>query len=99
MGRARETASPAATRRERQHVDAPSALLGGETSPRLDLVARARVAEFLCDALLVNQAGQRHRLRRPPPTARSTAMAFNPRLAPAYGTTRGFQSALAFMYH
>src|SRR5262249_26050023 len=42
-------------RRERQHVEALSALVGGDTTRGLGLVAE-HVAEFPRDALLVNQA-------------------------------------------
>src|SRR3989442_9557686 len=44
-----------ATRRERQHVEALSALIAGDTARGLDLVAK-HVAEFPRDALLVNPA-------------------------------------------
>ena len=94
--RARETVG-GATRRERQHVEALSALVGGETARGLDLVAE-HVAEFPRDALLVNQASsaigfagrsdrEQHR------------MEFLQRLAPAYGDDWWFHSALAFTYH
>jgi len=86
-----------ATRRERQHVEALSALVGGETARGLDLVDE-HVAEFPRDALLVNQAGSaigfagaRDREQR--------RVAFLERLAPAYGDDWWFQSALAFTYH
>ena len=52
--RARETVA-GATRRERQHVEALSALVAGETARGLALVDE-HVAEFPRDALLVNQA-------------------------------------------
>jgi len=96
VGRAR-AAVTGATRRERQHVEALSALIGGETTRGLDLVAE-HVKEFPRDALLVNQAGSaigfagaRDREER--------RMAFLERLAPAYGDDWWFQSALAFTYH
>jgi tetratricopeptide (TPR) repeat protein len=96
MERARATVD-GATRRERQHVAAVSALLGGDTARGLALVDE-HVAEFPCDALLVNQtssaigfAGGRDREER--------RMAFLERLAPAYGDDWWFQSALAFTYH
>src|SRR3989449_10434455 len=86
-----------ATRRERQHVEALSALIGGETARGLDLVAK-HVAEFPRDALLVNQAssaigfaGGRDREQQ--------RAGFLERLAPAYGDDWWFQSALAFTYH
>jgi tetratricopeptide (TPR) repeat protein len=86
-----------ATRRERQHVEAVSALLGGDTARGLALVDE-HVAEFPRDALLVNQAssaigfagGTDREERR---------MAFLERLAPAYGDDWWFASALAFTYH
>ena len=94
--RARETVA-GATRRERQHVEAASALLGGETASGLALVDE-HVAEFPRDALLVNQAssaiGFAGRSDREAQRA-----AFLERLAPAYGDDWWFQSALAFTYH
>jgi tetratricopeptide (TPR) repeat protein len=94
--RARETVA-GATRRERQHVEAVSALLGGETARGLALVDE-HVAEFPRDALLVNQAssaiGFAGRSDREAHRA-----AFLERLAPAYGDDWWFQSALAFTYH
>src|SRR5262245_56315567 len=95
-GKAREVVA-GATRRERQHVEALSALIAGETARGLALVEE-HVTEFPRDALLVNQAGsaigfagrsdrEQHR------------MAFLERLAPAYGDDWWFQSALAFTYH
>ena len=94
--RARETAA-GATRRERQHVEALSALVAGDTARGLALVDE-HLAEFPRDALLVNQASsaigfagrsdrEEHRMR------------FLERLAPAYGDDWWFQSALAFTYH
>ena len=95
-GRARETVE-GATRRERQHAEAVSALIAGETARGLALVEE-HVAEFPRDALLVNQAssaigfaGARDREQQ--------RMAFLERLAPAYGDDWWFQSALAFTYH
>jgi len=86
-----------ATRRERQHVAALSALVGGETTRGLGLVAE-HVAEFPRDALLVNQAGSaigfagaRDREQQ--------RVDFLERLAAAYGDDWWFQSALAFTYH
>jgi tetratricopeptide (TPR) repeat protein len=95
-GRARETVA-GATRRERQHVEAVSALVAGETARGLELVDE-HVKEFPRDAVLVNQASssialagrwdrEEHRI------------AFLERLAPAYGDDWWFQSALAFTYH
>jgi len=95
-GRARETVA-GATRRERQHVEALSALIAGETARGLALVDE-HVAEFPRDAVLVNQAGNAIALG-----GRSDReehrVAFIERLAPAYGDDWWFQSALAFTYH
>jgi tetratricopeptide (TPR) repeat protein len=95
-GRARETVA-GATRRERQHVEALSALVAGETTRGLELVDE-HVSEFPRDALLVNQAssaigfaGGRDREQQ--------RMAFLERLASDYGDDWWFQSALAFTYH
>jgi len=94
IGRASERAG-GVTRRERQHVDALSAVMAGEGGLTL-LEEHAR--EFPRDALLVNQASSiigfggradREELRR----------AFIEGLAPAYGDDWWFQSALAFTYH
>ena len=95
-GRARETVA-GASRRERQHVEALSALVAGETARGLALVDE-HVAEFPRDALLVNQAGSAIGFAggRDREAAR---MAFLERLAPAYGDDWWFQSALAFTYH
>ncbi|MBI1846999.1 MAG: hypothetical protein HYR86_08520 [Candidatus Rokubacteria bacterium] len=94
--RARETVA-GATRRERQHVEALGALIGGDTVRGLALVEE-HVKEFPRDALLVNQAasaiGFSGRSDREP-----YRMAFLERLAPAYGDDWWFQSALAFTYH
>jgi len=96
VGRAR-TAVAGATRRERQHVEALGALVGGETTRGLDLVDE-HVAEFPRDAMLVNQAGSAIGFagRRDREEQR---MAFLERLAPAYGDDWWFNSALAFTYH
>jgi len=94
--RAREVVD-AATRRERQHVEALGALIAGDTTRGLALVDE-HVAEFPRDALLVNQAssaigfaGAHDREQQ--------RMVFLERLAPAYGDDWWFQSALAFTYH
>ena len=94
--RARETVD-GATRRERQHVEAVSAFIAGETARGLALVDE-HVAEFPRDAMLVNQAsgaialaGRRDREEH--------RVAFLEQLAPAYGDDWWFQSALAFTYH
>lgn len=93
--RARETVE-GATRRERQHVEAVSALIGGEAARGLAL-AEEHVTEFPRDALLVNLAGStigfsgaRDREQQ--------RVAFVERLAPAYGDDWWFASALAFTY-
>jgi predicted Zn-dependent protease len=94
--RARETVD-GATRRERQHVEAVSAFIAGETARGLALVDE-HVAEFPRDAMLVNQASGAIAL-----AGRSDReehrVAFLERLAPAYGDDWWFQSALAFTYH
>ena len=94
--RARETVD-GATRRERQHVEAVSAFIAGETARGLALVDE-HVAEFPRDAMLVNQASSAIAL-----AGRSDReahrVAFLERLAPAYGDDWWFQSALAFTYH
>ena len=95
-GRARETVG-GATRRERQHVEALSALVGGETARGLALVD-AHVKEFPRDALLVNQAGSAIGFAGASDREAQRA-AFLERLAPAYGADWWFQSALAFTYH
>jgi tetratricopeptide (TPR) repeat protein len=94
--RAREMVA-GATRRERTHVAAVSALLGGETARGLDLVDE-HVAEFPRDALLVNQASSAIGLGGRSDREEHRA-AFLERLAPAYGDDWWFQSALAFTYH
>jgi tetratricopeptide (TPR) repeat protein len=95
-GRARETVA-GATRRERQHVEAVSALVAGETARGLELVDE-HVKDFPRDAILVNQASSSIAL-----AGRSDReehrIAFLERLAPAYGDDWWFQSALAFTYH
>jgi tetratricopeptide (TPR) repeat protein len=94
--RARQLAA-GATRRERQHVEALSAMVGGDAGRGLALVEE-HVAEFPRDALLVNQAssaiGFGGRADR-----EAFRAAFVERLAPAYGEDWWFQSALAFTYH
>lgn len=95
-GRARELAA-SATRRERQHVEALSALVAGETARGLALVEE-HVAEFPRDALLVNQASSAIGFAGRP-DREEFRMAFLERLAPSYGEDWWFQSALAFTYH
>jgi tetratricopeptide (TPR) repeat protein len=95
-GRGREAAD-GVTRRERQHVEAVSALVAGETARGLELVDE-HVKDFPRDAVLVNQASSSIAL-----AGRSDReehrIAFLERLAPAYGDDWWFQSALAFTYH
>jgi len=94
--RARDTVA-GASRRERQHVEALGALIGGETERGLALVDE-HVAEFPRDALLVNQAGSAIGFAGGGDREERRA-AFLERLAPAYGDDWWFQSALAFTYH
>jgi len=86
-----------ATRRERQHVEALSALVGGDTARGLALVDE-HVAEFPTDALLVNQASGAIGLGGRSDREEFRA-AFLERLAPAYGDDWWFHSALGFAYH
>ena len=95
-GRARETVA-GATRRERQHVEALSALVAGETTRGLGLVDE-HVAEFPRDAVVVNQAGNAIALAGGS-DREQRRVAFVERLAPAYGDDWWFHSALAFAYH
>jgi len=94
--RARETVA-GATRRERQHVEALSALVAGESVRGLELVEE-HVKDFPRDALLVNQASGTIGLG-----GRSDSeehrVAFLGRVATAYGDDWWFQSDLAFGYH
>jgi tetratricopeptide (TPR) repeat protein len=96
IGRARELASNA-TRRERQHVEALSVLVAGDTARALALVDE-HVADFPRDALLVNQASSTIGFAGRP-DREAFRMAFLERLATAYGEDWWFQSALAFTYH
>jgi len=93
--RARETVE-GASRRERQHVEAVSALIAGDATRGLAL-AEEHVKAFPRDALLVNLAGStigfsgaRDREQR--------RVDFIERLAPAYGDDWWYGSALAFTY-
>src|SRR3989442_5042162 len=95
-GRARDAVG-GATRRERQHVEALSALIAGETTRGLALVDE-HVAEFPRDALLVNMAGSAIGFAGAH-DREERRVAFLERLAPAYGDDWWFQSALAFTYH
>jgi tetratricopeptide (TPR) repeat protein len=96
VGRAQATVA-GASRRERQHVEAVSALVGGETARGLGLVDE-HVKDFPRDALLVNQAGSAIGFAGRP-DREEQRMRFLERLAPAYGDDWWFQSALAFTYH
>jgi tetratricopeptide (TPR) repeat protein len=93
--RARETVA-GATRRERQHVEAVSALIGGEAARGLAL-AEEHLREFPRDALLVNLAGSTIGFSgaRDREQQRVDLME---RVAPAYGDDWWFASALAFTY-
>ena len=95
-GRARDTVT-GATRREQQHVEALSALVGSETARGLALVDE-HVKEFPRDALLVNQAGSAIGFAGARDREAQRAV-FLEGLAPAYGDDWWFQSALAFTYH
>jgi tetratricopeptide (TPR) repeat protein len=95
IARAREVVA-SASRRERQHVEALTAIVGGDGARGLELVEE-HVREFPRDALLLNQAAStigfsgradREEYRR----------AFVERLAPAYADDWWFQSALGFAY-
>src|SRR6266704_1422234 len=94
--KARQTVT-GATRRERQHVEALYALVGGDTARGLDLVDE-HVAEFPRDALLVNQTSSAIGLGGRSDREQFRA-AFLERLAPAYGDDWWFHSALGFAYH
>ena len=86
-----------ATRRERQHVEALSAIVSGETARGLEMI-QEHVDEFPRDALLVNQAGSSISFGGRP-DRETVRLDFVERLAPAYGDDWWFQSALAFVYH
>jgi len=86
-----------ATRRERQHVEALSAIVSGETARGLEMI-QEHVDEFPRDALLVNQAGSSIGFGGRP-DRETVRLDFVERLAPAYGDDWWFQSALAFVYH
>ena len=93
--RARETVE-GATRRERQHVEAVSALVGGDAARGLAL-AEEHVKEFPRDALLVNVAGSTIGFSGAP-DREQRRVDFIERLAPAYGDDWWYASALAFTY-
>ena len=95
-GRARESVGRA-TRRERQHVEALSALIAGETTRGLALIDE-HVRDFPRDAVVANQAGNAIALAGGS-DREEHRVAFMERLVPAYGDDWWFQSALAFAYH
>ena len=86
-----------ATRRERQHVEALSAFVGGE-SARGFALADEHVKEFPRDAVLVNQVSSAIALAGAA-DREEHRVAFMERLRPAYGDDWWYQSALAFTYH
>src|SRR5438445_13401986 len=86
-----------ATRRERQHVEALYALVGGDAARGLDLVDE-HVAEFPRDALLVNQTSSAIGLGGRSARAQCRAP-FLERLAPAYGDDWWFHTARGFACH
>jgi tetratricopeptide (TPR) repeat protein len=94
--RARERVGDA-SRRERQHVEALTAIVGGETARGVALIEE-HAREFPRDALLVKQASSSIGFGgRPDREAYRTA--FIERLAPAYGDDWWYQSELGFVYH
>ena len=96
VGRARERVG-GASRRERQHVEALTAIVGGETARGLGLIEE-HAREFPRDALLVKQASSSIGFGgRPDREAYRTA--FIEGLAPAYGDDWWFQSELGFVCH
>jgi len=96
MARARETVG-GASRRERQHVEALDAFVGGE-SARGFALADEHVKDFPRDAVLVNQVSSAIALAGAA-DREEYRVAFMERLAPAYGDDWWYQSALAFTYH
>src|SRR5262245_34523183 len=92
-----ERVMPGASRRERQHVKALSAIIGGDGAGGLELI-QEHVADFPRDAVRGDQASSAIGLsgRADREDAR---LAFVERLAPAYGEDWWYQSALAFTYH
>lgn len=96
MARARETVG-GATRRERQHVEALSAFVGGE-SARGFALADEHVKDFPRDAVLVNQVSSAIALAGAS-DREEHRVGFMERLRPAYGDDWWYQSALAFTYH
>lgn len=96
MARARESVG-GATRRERQHVEALSAFVGGE-SARGFALADAHLKDFPRDAVLANQVSSAIALAGAS-DREEHRVGFMERLAPAYGDDWWYQSALAFTYH
>ena len=96
VGRARDRIG-GASRRERQHVEALSKVVGGDTAGGLALIEE-HLNEFPRDALLVKQASSAIGFSgRPDREAYRTALL--ERLAPAYGDDWWHQSELGFVYH
>jgi tetratricopeptide (TPR) repeat protein len=96
VGRARERLD-GASRRERQHVEALTAITGGDTPEGLRLIEE-HLKEFPRDALLVKQASSAIGFSgRPDREVYRTALL--ERLAPAYGEDWWHQSELGFVYH
>lgn len=96
VARARERLH-GASRRERQHVDALTAIVGGETARGLALIEE-HTKEFPRDALLVKQASSSIGFSgRPDREAYRTA--YLERLASGFGDDWWYESELAFVYH
>jgi tetratricopeptide (TPR) repeat protein len=96
IGRARERVGDA-SRRERQHVEALTAIVGGETARGLALIEE-HAREFPRDALLVKQASSSIGFSGRPDREAHRA-AFLESLAPAYGEDWWYQSELGFVCH
>jgi tetratricopeptide (TPR) repeat protein len=96
VGRARERVG-GASRRERQHVEALTAIVAGETARGLALIEE-HTREFPRDALLVKQASSSIGFGGRPDREAYRA-AFIEGLAPAYGDDWWYQSELGFVYH
>lgn len=96
VARARERLA-GASRRERQHVDALTAIVAGETARGLALIEE-HTTEFPRDALLVKQAsssiGFSGRADR-----EAYRTAYLERLQAAFGDDWWYESELAFVYH
>ena len=86
-----------ASRRERQHVEALTAIANGQSARGVELVEE-HIKDFPRDALAVNQASSAIGFsgRSDREEARTE---FVERLAPAYGDDWWYQSALSFVYH